>query len=182
MIRAYRLYRNATEHAAQPASTHQVCIELLQVPNLWTWFLLQLEESTSGVCGMLQEVPLPKWLANLHGRWGCECKPDEKCECYGRFGDYFGNDWGGLWHCYIECPISDRVFQNTREGLRHINVPLDGQWDDWPEVQWIRDDIKREAAGQEWHWTLYPGDGWLFKFLEWATRPWRKDARTENKP
>jgi hypothetical protein len=169
MYRAYRIFRNMQTSGDFQKGTHEVCIELMRIPSLWVWLLLQFEESADGVCGLLQDVPLPKWLTEFKTEFG---EDDEVMT----FGEYYGDDLSTIWHCFIETPISNYVWKNVWSSTLHVDTPLDKQWDNWPEVQWIRGDIAREAAGREWHWTDYPGEGKIFKFVEWVTRPWRRPA------
>lgn len=169
-MNGYRLYRNMMKETKE---THEVCIELYQYP-LWLLPLIILEQWIDGICGLLHEVPLPKWLVEY------PYTDKEDPEWWGSIGDYYGEEWGGLWHCYIECPITETVFKHTQTTIEHINVPLSAFGDNH-EVDWIRGDIEREAKVEEWHWQHYPGDSWLFKFLEWATRPWRNDSTQSTK-
>src|SRR5208337_2439107 len=132
MYRAYRLYHNmCTGPGMFHKNTHPVCIELMRVPNFFTWLLLQFEESAEGVCGMLSYVLLPKGLTEFVAEWG---EDDEVM----KFGDYYGEDWGAIWHCFVEMPISDYIWKHTNAGTLHIDVPLDKQWDNWHEIDWIR--------------------------------------------
>jgi hypothetical protein len=190
MIRVYNCYRNmdAKDRAEKPVS-----IELLQLPSVFCWLVFELHEAVLECCGLLHHTPIPKWLANLQGKWGCECSPpnsfplhDEGCTCGGRFGDYYGDTWGDMWHCFLEIPLQEyltRRLGKTERPYLFIEMPL-SYWDhvpNDPDVKWIRDDIEREKGYDvdELGNSLaprhceYPGRTWLYKLVEWLTRPWR---------
>lgn len=189
MIRTYRVYRNMGINK----DTNQVSLQLFQFPSVFEWLVFELHEAVLECCGLFHHLPIPKWLGNWKRKWGCDCPPDDGdggCDCLGRFGDYYGEDWGSMWHCFLEIPLQE--FLNRREqkrfkagghGLQFLDVSLDhwkNQKDDL-DVNWIREDIEREKGyGRDEHgYTLapprcdYPGKTWLYKLMEWLTRPWR---------
>lgn len=164
MIRSYRVYRNMNEpdKVAKP-----VCIELLTFSSLWVWLVAELEESVSECCSMMHEIPLPKWIVD----WTFETSEGDILT----IGDYYGDDLGGLWHCYVESPLSDYVFEHTRRTLHHVNVSLKDMGED-EEIQWIVAEIERESRGEgrDYNWQDNPGTSTLFKVMEFLTRPFRK--------
>src|SRR5579863_5019235 len=93
-----------------------VCIELLSFSSWWVWFVAELAEAAEECCAMMHEVTLPKWIAT----WKFVDGDGDTTTV----GDYYGDDLGGLWHCYVESTLSDYVFEHTRNTLHHVHVPL----------------------------------------------------------
>lgn len=190
MIRSYRCFRNMDK---KDRDEKQVSIELFQFPSVFCWLVFELHEAVMECCHLLNDFPIPRWLANWERPWGCECTPpnsyplyDEGCACWSKFGDYYGDDWGHMWHCFLEMPLQDYLNRRSKDIKRtyvFIEVPL-SYWDHNPDdldVNWIRGEIEREkgypvdaggntTAPPKWD---YPGETWLYKLTEWATRPWR---------
>ena len=184
MIRSYRTYRNMDK---KDRDEKQVSIELLQFPSVFCWLVFELYVAVSDCCHLFHHLPLPKWLANWKGKWGCDCGlVDCVCGSYVCFSDYYGDEWGSIWHCHIETPLQEYLNKRLK-GTNHqwffVEVPL-SYWDhvpDDPDVNWIRSEIEREKAypvDEEGDTTApsmcdFPGESWLYKLMEWATRPWR---------
>jgi hypothetical protein len=189
MIRAYRCYRN--RDPKEPDK--QVGVQLFKFHSVFEWLVFELHEAVLESCHLFHHLPLPRWLANWQSDWGCDCtKPgtpplyDDGCACWGRFGDYYGEDWGGLWHCYLETPLMNYLYNRKSKRILetvYIKLPI-SEWGfiiSDPDVNWIRNEIEREKAypvdehgdtTAPWHCD-YPGETWLYKLMEWATRPWR---------
>ena len=169
MITSYRIYRNMTPPTKTDAP---ICIELVKYPSFWVWLVAELEQGVSECCTMLHDVPLPKWLLNWERAWGCDCTPapdeygnvwnvhggettdvngvvwkDMGCACWSKFSDYYGDDIGSLWHLFVEVPLSEYVFQRTRDTRYDVNVPLDTLKGD-SEIGWIEKQIEVEAKGE----------------------------------
>ncbi len=190
MIRSYRTYRNMDK---KDRDEKQISVQLFQFASVFEWLVFETHEAVMECCHLFHHLPLPRWLANWESDWGCECTPpnspplfDDGCACWGRFGDYYGEEWGGIWHCYIEWPLQRYLDYRCKKSGREyhfIEVPL-SYWDHLPkdaDVNWIRGEIEREKGypkGENGD-TLapmkcdFPGETWLYKLLEWATRPWR---------
>ncbi len=178
MHHSYRIWRNCNTNTKDATP---VSIELIKYPSRWQRFVGELTEAAEECCALMHDVPLPKWLGNWKRKWGCDCKPGEKCECLCAFRDYFGDDLGGLWHVNVECALDDYMYKRAwnHTHTRWVNVPLSEMGDD-PDVQWIRDQIATEAQGGEyhdWNWHRYPAQSRLFRFLEFMTRPWRRPPK-----
>ncbi|MGB7283196.1 MAG: hypothetical protein WBE13_13110 [Candidatus Acidiferrum sp.] len=190
MIRTYRIWRNMNKSDVD--ADKDISIQLFQCPNYFIWFVYELHDSVEECCGLLHHLPVPRWLANWEGKWGCECSPpgtfgrdDEGCNCGGKFGDYYGDTWGDMWHWAIETPLQEFLYKHTKEGVDHqwINVSSKDFPHDFPDIAWINSEIEREKKYAAEHGGVvgvgdlpcldYPGSSWLYKFMEWATRRWR---------
>jgi hypothetical protein len=87
----------------------------------------------------------------------------------------------------------NRRLQRSERLYQSVEVPLSNwshQTDD-PDINWIRSEIEREklypvdAEKNSMAPTKdYPGETWLYKLMEWLTRPWRTPpcdgTRTQN--
>ena len=195
MRRSYRIYRNMDRNTKD---ANPICIELLQFPNLYWWMVSELHEAVEECCSLFHHMPIPRWLANWESDWGCDCSPantaplnDDGCACWGTFAEYYGDDWGSMWHCFLEMPLSQHIYKNLYKDKGYLMMPyfvfVNVSLDEWrdrpddPDVKWIREDIDREKAYPKDengystvpHRCNYTGQSWLYKIVEWATRPWR---------
>lgn len=178
MYYSYRIWRNMNTGTKDE---RPVSIELIRYPSLWQCFVGELAEGAEECCSLMHDVPVPRWLAKWERRWGCECKPGEKCDCLQTFESYFGDDWGSIWHVDVECALTDYMHRRAWKytNIRWVNVPLSEMEGD-PEVDWIKDMIAAEARGEEWwdwDWKKYPARTRLFKLMEFLTRPWRRPPK-----
>jgi hypothetical protein len=203
MIRTYRIWRNMD--AEDVKAGKDISVQLFQCPNLFVWAIYELHAAAEECCSLLHHVPIPKWLANWEGNWGCECKPpapdtkvwpdgwkDEGCDCWSKFGHYYGDSWGDMWHWAVETPLGNYLYRRYPAiGSQWVNASLKDL--DAPpvlqDIEWIHKEIEREKkyaaehGGDGCHrWPGgvmsygdlphidYPGSSWLYKFMEWATR------------
>lgn len=178
-MRTYSIYRNTQKERAETP----VSIELVE-GSFFHIMMFTLHQAVLESCHLWHHVMLPKWLANWEREWGCECKKDEQCDCWSKFSEYFGKDWGSLWHCYIEMPLSNYM---NRQYVSRESVWVETSLKPWdalcshPDVNWIREDIEREknygydenGCSQAPSRCWYPGNSLLFKIVEFVTRPWR---------
>ena len=133
MIRVYRVYRN--KDVKDPGN--QVGVQLFQIDSIFTWLVFELYAAVLECCHLFHHVPMPKCVADLESDWGCDCDPSKKfphlvegCGCWGRFGDYYGDDLGTLWHCYFETPLLHYIYRKSapvRESM-YLKVPI-SNWD-----------------------------------------------------
>ena len=70
--------------------------------DIWYWALASCVawDWTTRICEWFHHVPLPKFVRNWKRHWD---KDDP--EYFATFEDWFGDDFGCLWHCYVESPI-----------------------------------------------------------------------------
>jgi len=76
--------------------------------DVWYWALanyLSFDWVTLP-CELLSHVPLPWFIRNWERHWD---KDDP--EYFAKFEDWFGDDFGSLWHCYVENPICQWVWK-----------------------------------------------------------------------
>lgn len=180
--------------SAEDWKTKQVSIQLFQFPSVFCWLVFELHTAIMECCGLLAHLPLPKLIVNHKSDWGCQHSSNEPCDCWSTFGDYYGDDWGSLWHCFLDMPLEDylnRRFQKSIRQYQFVDVPI-SEWShqtDDPDINWIRDDIEREKmypVDAEGNSTVptkdLPGETWLYKLMEWLTRPWRTELCDGTRP
>ncbi len=76
--------------------------------RLWHWALADwLWGWQQWLCHWLGVVPLPKFITNLQGIYDAD---DKEHPC--TFGEWFGDDVGGLWHIFICEPVFQAIWKH----------------------------------------------------------------------
>jgi hypothetical protein len=79
----------------------------------WYWLALEFFawDCCTHICEWLSHVKLPKFICNWERKWGDE-PDDEPC----KLEDYWGDDLGTYWHCWVESPFCQWVWKNKDVG------------------------------------------------------------------
>jgi hypothetical protein len=82
-----------------------ICLEDL----IWYWMVLEwlFWDNGTYICHWLGYVPLPKFICNWERHWD---KDDP--EYFAKFGDWFGDDFGCLWHVWVCDPTCQWVWKH----------------------------------------------------------------------
>jgi len=86
--------------------------------TVWYWLVLEFLawDCCTCVCDLLHHVKLPKFIRNWERVWGDE-PDDEPC----KLEDWWGDDFGTFWHCWVESPFCQWVWHNKGiGGVGHV--------------------------------------------------------------
>ena len=89
--------------------------------DIWYWALLDwLAAEETYICHWLHSIPLPKWVRNWKRAWDT----DEPTEII-KFGEWFGDDLGGLWHVFICTPLMQWTYRHLNPNQPMFELTLD---------------------------------------------------------
>jgi len=110
--------------------------------DIWYWALAEfLSDLQSYFCSWTHNIPLPGFICNIKGHWD---KDDP--EYLASFGDWFGDDLGGLWHGYICDPCLEFVWKHKSHDEAEFELTLDEARKkfahDPEQYQWVEKSIE----------------------------------------
>jgi hypothetical protein len=104
---------------------HEKDVRLIAVleDDVWYWALINYLswDWLTRICSWLHYVPLPWFIRNWERHWD---KDDP--EYFAKFEDWYGDDFGCLWHGYVEDPICQWAWRHRDAGHDiYIELTLD---------------------------------------------------------
>jgi len=90
--------------------------------QIWYWALIEfvLWDGQTYLCSWGHYIPLPWFIRNWKRHWD---KDDP--EYFEKFEDWFGDDLGCLWHCYVCDPLLQWVWKRKDQNEASFELTLD---------------------------------------------------------
>jgi hypothetical protein len=136
----FRVYRWRIAMRGWDEQSARVLVEC--ETDIWYWALAEwLQDRQTYLCLWLQSVPLPGFICNWERQWDKE-EPDS---C--KFKDWYGGDFGGIWHAVICDPLMQFIWKHKDHHTVEFELTMEEARNkfahDLERLKWVEEEIER---------------------------------------